>query len=190
MRAILLAIVLGLTTIGTAYAQQAQDVYTPRHNYAERQAVAINNLNDVVSISDFSFGNRFNNTVDRPIPWVLFDLTNRTNQPIVYIQVGLLRWNPVNEPIDAQRTLISFRGPDLIERTEPWSTLAAGATLEAHVPSADDPPAADTFTAIAFVQTVRLQDGTVFRADTESLRTQIAQRYPSLQGLATEPDAH
>lgn len=186
MRGWLFAVALALGVLGTAHAQQAEDVYTSRHNYPDRQAITINNLSDVVSISNFSFGNRFNTTVDRPIPWVLFDLTNRTDQPIVYLQVVLLRWNPVNEPIEAERTLISFRGPDLVEKTEPWSTLARGVTLEARVPSPADAAATDTFTGILFVRSVRLQDGTVFRADTDALRAQIAERYPMLEGLVAE----
>lgn len=188
MRGWLFAVALALGVLGTAHAQQAQDIYTSRHNYPDRQAITINNLSDVVSITDFSFGNRFNTTTDRPVPWVVIDLTNRTDQPIVYIQVVLLRWNPVNEPIEAEHTLISFRGRDLVEMNEPWSTLAGGATSQTRVGWGNDAAATDTFTAILFVRSVRLQDGTVFRADTDALRTQIAERYPMLQGLVAETD--
>jgi len=173
MRAILIALALSMA----AAPESAAQLFTTSRNFSDRQAITVNNLSNVLEITRFEFGNRTGGTSLHPA--IELTVINRASQPIVYYEIGLVRFDPINRRIIAPPQFTARVGlAATIMNNNTWRPLPAGQTSslgEGHEPVGS---LVTTYTAIAYVQAVRLQDGTVFRTDPTEMRSLLARQFP------------
>ena len=173
MRAFLIALALTLSLSPEATAQ----LFAATRNFSDRQAITVNNLNNVLEITSFEFGNRTGGTSLHPA--IELTVVNRASQAIVYYEIGFVRFDPINRRITAPPQLTARAGlAATIMNNNNWRPLPAGQASSIAEGYEIRGSLITTYTTIAYVQAVRLQDGTVFRTDPLEMRTLLARQFP------------
>jgi hypothetical protein len=149
-RPFLLSLILAALMCGQIRAESVM-------NYTDSQALIDNNC-PYIKLTNFWFGNRYERNSCRFVQSMTW--TNIGTQPVVAFEIVILRYDAFNQRINGQSWTIT--GTD-IENWTPLkpgfsgSDMTYGLTME------------EVFTSIAYVRTVRLKDGTIWRAGTQGL---------------------
>lgn len=170
MRNILLTFVIALFW-GTS--TEAQD-----SNYPDRKALIVNNC-PFVELSGFSFKNEYADRATR----FNQDLTwkNTGTQPILAIEVVILKYDAFDRRLVGTRWTVTGRN------SADWSPLQPGAS------NSDGTRGLGTeevFTAIAYVRSARLADGSVWRASDADLLAKLRSQVPGFKDFGDlKPDS-
>ena len=169
MRYILISVALALATPVVAQAQS----FESRLNFADRQAIEINNAAGILELSGFSFGNVYERSrfrLNTSLSW-----KNVSQKPITAFEVVILRYDPFNRPIRGGGTWMVTG-----KNSGDWRPLAAGESSADGLSAFDSEP---VLTSVAYVRAVRFQDGAVWKADIADIERQIQTRLPELKDL-------
>ncbi len=141
-------------------------------NYPDRKALTINVCPDV-EITSFEFENRRD---DARFADVRFrqnaSWKNIGTQPVIAFEIVVLKYDPFNRREIGSRWLVTGRD------SAHWDPLPPGDTgSDGTIGLRDE----QTFTAIAYVRSVRLADGQVWTADSSKLREEMKKAAPFLR---------
>lgn len=144
-------------------------------NYPGRRAISLD-VSPYLMITGFSFQN---------LDWreggkqteghsFRFQWTNTGTQPIVAFEVVTLLYDPFNEPLPGRRWIVGGHNRENFSPLVPGESSQETITGPGHV---------QAYTAIAYVRTVRLSDGRIWRVDDSVLTRELRRRAPNPDNL-------
>ncbi len=152
-------------------------VFAQDSNFPDRKAVILNTCPHI-ELSGFSFGNRYadrRTRFEQHLSW-----KNAGSQPIVAFEVVVLKYDAFDQRVIGSRWTVTGKN------SADWRPLAPGDS------SADGTIGYGTeevFTAIAYVRSARLADGTVWRVNEAQLINDLRKVAPGIRDFgSTKPD--
>lgn len=169
-RSIILALLFLLAMFSaTAFAEDS--------NYPDRKAVILNTC-PYVELSGFSFGNRYadrGNRFEQNLSW-----KNIGTQPLSAFEIVILKYDAFDQRVIGSRWTVTGKN------SADWSPLASG---EASTDGTLGYGTEEVFTAIAYVRSARLADGTVWRVNEAQLMNDLKKVAPGIRDFgSTKPD--
>lgn len=159
---------LSIPTIAQAAATTAP---VPKENFPNRKAILLNNC-PYVKLSDFSFTNRFIDTDFKLIQNLTW--TNISPQPLVAFEVTIFKYDAFNRPMLGDRWVITGKN------SGDWSPLPVGGSGSDGTISYKTE---QVLTEIAFVDAARLADGTVWKANSADILSELHKVAPDIKEL-------
>ncbi len=146
-------------------------------NFPDRKALIVNSCPHV-ELSDFNYHNFYAERATRfaqDLKW-----KNVGTQPLVAFEVVILKYDPFDRRLIGTRWIITGKN------SADWTPLQPGESNGDGTRSYGDE---EVFTAIAYVRSARLQDGTVWYVDPAALATELKKAAPNLRQFGSlEPD--
>lgn len=171
LRSIVLFCVLGLQAL-VPLSVQAQD-----SNYPDRRALILN-TSPHVELSNFRFQNRYADRRDRfeqDLSW-----KNISSQPLVAFEVVVLKYDAFDQRVIGSRWTVNGKN------SADWKPLQPG---ESSADGTRGFGSEEVYTAIAYVRSARLADGTVWRVSEVELAKQLRQVSPGIKDFGSmRPD--
>ena len=145
------------------------------NNFADRKAVIINNAEDSIKLSQFSFRNF---TLSTGVVRFAEDLTwtNTSDKAVTAFEVVLLYYDPFNRAMPGLSGRRLVTGHDSAN----WSPLKSG---EKDGDGLLSYGAKDAYTGIVYVRAIRFEDGTFWYSNQSQVEKQIAAAIPSLKEI-------
>lgn len=173
MRTKLLTAIALVAVLPVMSAPAVAQIAEPGINFAERQAIVINNAQDKIELSGFRFANEYRDRRFRLVTNLSW--TNKSDQPIIAFEVVILRFDPFNRPIRGGGSwMITGRN------SGDWSPLMPGTSSSDGLIGFDDDP---VLTSVVYVRAIRFANGDVWTANTAEVTRQIQGRLPTLRDL-------
>lgn len=152
-------------------------VFAIDSNYPDRKAVILNTC-PLVQLSDFSFGNKYadrRNRFEQNLAW-----KNIGTQPLAAFEVVVLKYDAFDQRLIGSRWVIT--GHNSVD----WEPLPPGqASADGTIGYGTE----EVFTAIAYVRSARLADGTVWRIGEAQLLNDLKKVAPGIKDFgSTKPD--
>lgn len=141
---------------------QAPQLPKPNYDFPDRRALMMDTCPHV-KLTDF----HWKNFSERHL--FNYSWTNVGKQPIVAFEIVTLKYDPFNQPQLGSRTVITGRNSVDFRPLPPGESSTDGYYGYGHT---------DTFTAVAYVKTVRLADGTVWQANEAQVRASLKNLLP------------
>lgn len=146
-------------------------------NYPDRKAVIINNCPHV-ELSEFRFQNNYadrRTRFEQDMQW-----KNIGQQPLVAFEIVILKYDAFDQRLMGSRWTVT--GKDSAD----WTPLAPGSAAGDGTRGFS---AEEVMTAIAYVRSARLADGTVWRANEAELAQRLKQVAPGIKDYGSlKPD--
>lgn len=159
-----------LAVIGVAQADIQQ-------NFPDRKALIVNSC-PYVELSDFGYRNFYGDRSShfaQDLKW-----KNIGTQPLVAFEVVILKYDPFDRRLIGSRWIISGKN------SADWTPLPPGESSGDGTRSYGDE---EVFTAIVYVRSARLQDGTIWMVNDTTLAAELKKSAPSLRQFGSlEPD--
>ncbi len=158
------AIVLAFAILVLSHAATAE----LDQNFPDRKAIILNTC-PFVELSDFSYHNFYANSATRfaqDLKW-----KNTGTQPLVAIEIVVLKYDPFDRRLIGSRWIVTGKN------SADWSPLQPG---ESNGDGTRGYGEEEVYTAIAYVRSARLQDGTVWRVNEGTLLAEIKKAAPSV----------
>lgn len=169
LRRFTLALVLLLTSVS---------VFALASNFADRKAIIVN-ICPHIELSEFSFANadaKGRTRFEQYLSW-----KNIGTQAAVAIDLVILKYDAFDQRVIGTRWTVT--GHDSVN----WTPLAPGQSAKDGTLGYS---AEEVFTAIAYVRSVRLADGTVWRVNENELAQNLKKVSPSIKEFGSfKPDA-
>ncbi|HSV78442.1 MAG TPA: hypothetical protein VLK85_04430 [Ramlibacter sp.] len=147
-------------------------------NYPDRKAVVLN-TSPHVELSQFSFGNRYadrRTRFEQHLAW-----SNIGQQPLVAFEIVILKYDAFDQRMLGSRWVIT--GKDSAD----WRPLMP---KDGGKDGTIGYGSEEVFTAIAYVRSARLADGTVWRVNEPELLNQLRKIAPGIKDYGSlKPDA-
>jgi hypothetical protein len=137
-------------------------------NFPDRKALTVDNC-PYVRLSSFSFENRYERVGYRSAQSMAW--TNVGGQSVIAFEIVILKYDAFNERTNGVRwTITGFNSQNWLPLNPGYTGFDTvfGLTTE------------EAFTCIAYVRSVRLKDGTVWRADTKELLVKLHEIAPDI----------
>jgi hypothetical protein len=168
------SIILALSFLVTVFSATA---IAADSNYPDRKPVILNTCPHV-ELSGFSFGNRYadrRTRFEQNLSW-----KNIGTQPLSAFEIVVLKYDAFDQRVIGSRWTVTGKN------SGDWSPLKPGET------STDGTIGYGTeevFTAIAYVRSARLADGTVWRVNEAQLMSDLKKVAPGIRDFgSTKPD--
>lgn len=149
--------------------------------FPDRKAIVLDS-SPHVKINSFSFGNGIRRgTLDWENSFV-YEWTNVSVQPVIAFELVTLKYDPFDKPMRGSLFLVPGRKASDFRSLEPGETNGDRITSYGLT---------HTLTAIAYIRTVRLKDGTVWRADPSVVAAEVKKAVPYIKDagpLVPEPE--
>jgi len=146
-------------------------------SYPDSKAVIDNNC-PYVKLSSFWFENRYERNGRHFVQGMTW--TNVAGQPVIAFEIVILRYDAFNQRINGQSWVITGNDSDNWQPLQPGvsgSDITYSLTTE------------EVFTSIAYVRTVRLKNGTIWRVDPKDLPARFHILAPEIDQLGNlNPD--
>jgi hypothetical protein len=137
-------------------------------NFPDRKALVIDNC-PYVRLSSFSFENRYERVGYRSAQSMAW--SNVGGQSVIAFEIVILKYDAFNERTNGVRwTITGFNSQNWLPLNPGYTGFDTvfGLTTE------------EAFTCIAYVRSVRLKDGTVWRADAKELLVKLREVAPDI----------
>lgn len=146
-------------------------------NFPDRKALIVN-ICPHVELSGFSFQNRY---VDRQIRFETnMAWTNIGSQPLVAFEIVILKYDAFNRRLVGERWTVT--GTNSANWKPLWPT---NSSQDGTISYGSE----EVFTAIAYVRTARLDDGTVWEVNDSQLLSELRRVVPGLKDFGeVKPD--
>lgn len=146
-------------------------------NFPDRKAVILNTCPHV-ELSGFSFGNRYadrRTRFEQNLSW-----KNVSTHPLSAFEIVVLKYDAFDQRVIGSRWTVTGKN------SADWSPLAPG---ESSADGTIGYGSEEVFTAIAYVRSARLGDGTVWRANDAQLMNDLRKVAPGIKDFgSTKPD--
>lgn len=145
-------------------------------NYSGRRAISLNDSPYLV-ITGFSFENfdrRRENGTRTEGHRFHFQWTNTGTQPIVAFEVVTLLYDPFNEPLPGRRWIVGGHNHKDFSPLVPGESSQDVLTGPGHL---------QAYTAVAYVRTVRLSDGRIWRVNESVLVRELKRKVPNVDDV-------
>ena len=147
------------------------------NNFPDRKAIVLNK-SPQVEITDFSFANTFisgRTRFQQSATW-----RNIGGVPVVAFEIVILKYDAFDQRLFGSRWTVTGKN------SGDWRPLAPNETASDAILSIGTE---DVLTGIAYVRSVRLSDGTVWRANLAETQSELRKLVPKLKEFGSiEPD--
>lgn len=145
-------------------------------NFPDSKAIALN-LSPAVEIGGFAVGNE-SGGAGRLRSYARAWWENKGTQPIVSIELVLLKFDPFDRQIGAERWTVTGRS------SGDWNPLMPGQNARDGMFGAGLEPA---FTSFLYPRLIRFADGSIWTAPESEVRSAIASALPRASGVVIAP---
>jgi hypothetical protein len=142
-------------------------------SYPDSNALIDNNC-PYVELTNFKFENRYERNSHHFVQSMTWK--NIGNQPIVAFEIVILRYDAFNQRINGLSWTITGNSSDNWLPLKPGNTgsdMAFGLTTE------------EVFTSIAYVRSVRLKDGSIWRVNAKEVLESLGNLAPDIEDLGS-----
>jgi len=146
---------LGLVALLLLCTEPRRLAAQSNNNYPDRRALILNTCPNI-ELSNFSYSNQYDYSARSERFHQNLTWKNLGTQPIVAFEVVVLKYDAFNTRLIGSRWAVTGKN------SADWRPLQPGATDQDGTISYGDE---EVYTAVAYVRSARLGDGTVWRAD-------------------------
>jgi len=163
---------LSVTLILAVFAvSPAGSLAQGKWNFPDRKAIVLD-VCPHVKITSFTFENTLEGRTSSSRNSFKYEWKNVSSLPVLAFEIVTLKYDPFDEPMLGSRTLISGRNSADFTPLQPGEENGDGTIGYGHI---------HVLTAITYVRAVRFTDGTMWRADTNVVSTEVKKLAPRIK---------